>query len=72
MITDLRHLITKDAIFSASIEDILRQNDIPYAKQGTMSDGITAIMGNALQSFKFFVPPEFYNKAKDLIDVFFD
>ena len=62
------YLITKDAMISASVEDILRQNNIPCQKQGIMGVGVFTGLG---YTNRFFVPYGAYNKSKELLANFF-
>lgn len=66
------YLITKEAVFAASIEDILTQNDIPCLKKGLIGAGITSRIGFAKETYKIFVPFSAYSKAKELLCNFFD
>ena len=60
------YLITKDHIWSGVLEDILRQNDIPYYKQGALGAGLTAKFGSINEHFRFYVPYACLEKAKEL------
>ena len=62
------YLITKDAMISASIEDILRQNNIPCQTRGIM--GVNVFTGLGYTN-RFFVPYGAYNKSKELLANFF-
>lgn len=65
------YLLTKDAVFAASIEDILAQNDISCLKNPLLGAGFVARTG-CPEFYKFFVPFGAYNKAEELLYNFFD
>ena len=62
------YLITKDAMISASIEDILHQNNIPCQMQGVFGVGIFTGLG---YTNHFYVPYGAYDKSKELLANFF-
>ena len=66
------YLITKDATIGASIEDILRQNNIPCLKRAELGAGITAYVGYYHETFRFYVPHSLFEHAKELLANFFD
>lgn len=66
------YLITKDAILSASIEDILNQNEIPCQKRGILGEGIISRLGYTFETYHFFVPFGAYKKSKELLYNFFE
>ena len=66
------YLITKDAIFAAGIEDILKKNDIPCLMQGELGEGIISRIGYTKETYRFFVPFGAYNKSKELLSNFFE
>lgn len=56
---------------SGIVEDILRQNDIPFLKQGTLGEAITSRVGYGTESYNFFIPFGAMIKAKELLaDIF--
>ena len=60
------YLLTKDAILSASIEDILHQNNIPCIKKAQLGAGLTGYIGYSLDTFRFYVPYGAMEAAKEL------
>lgn len=62
------HLITKDAIWSGGIEELLKENGIPCLKQGIQGAGITAKLGYLTETYRFFVPFGAYEKSKELLE----
>jgi hypothetical protein len=71
-VEDPVYLLTKDAITSASVEDILTQNGIPCIKKAQLGAGLTAYVGYSLETFRFFVPFGALAAAKDLLSNFID
>ena len=65
------YLTTKDIIWSGAVEDILKENNIPYLKQGSLGAGITARIGHSMETYQFYVPFGAYEKAKKLLAEFF-
>jgi len=61
------YLITKDVMWSGTVEDILNQNNIPYLKEGLLGAGITSKAGYAVENYQFFVPFGAYKKSKELL-----
>jgi hypothetical protein len=66
------YLLTKDAILSASIEDILAQNKIPCIKRAQLGAGLTAYLGYSLDTFRFYVPFGALDAARDLLSNFIE
>jgi len=69
---DLIYIIEKDAMIAGSIDDILRQHDIPFVKRALQGAGLTTIVGSAFESYKFFVPYTVYENACELLSNFIE
>jgi len=60
------YLVTKDHIFTGSIEEILAKNNIPCLKKPLYGAGLANRTGYA-EIYRIYVPFGLYGKAKDLI-----
>ena len=67
---DTVYLLTKEAIWSDGVEEILNEHNIPCLKQGVFGAGITSVT-HLPETYHFFVPFGAYEKAKELLDNFF-
>lgn len=65
-INDEIYLTTQKPIFSGMFEDLLKQNKIPYLKQGKLGAAL-AIKAGLFEEYKFFVPFGAYEKSKELL-----
>lgn len=65
-------LLTKDALLSAGIEDILNKNGIPCQKRGELGEGIISRIGYTKETYQFFVPYGAYGKSKELLANFIE
>lgn len=65
------YLTSKDAIWSATLEDILDRNEIPFIKNGTQGAGITSEIGFGGEYYHFYVPYGAYEEAKEIVDSIF-
>ena len=65
------YLVSKDHIFTKSIEEILTRNNIPCLKQPLLGAGLAARTGSA-ETYQIFVPFGAYSKAKELIYIFIE
>jgi len=66
------YIMTRDAVVSASVEDILAQNGIPCIKRGQLGAGIVAYLGYTMESFRIYVPFGAYGTANDLLSNFLE
>ena len=66
------YILTQDATFAASVEDILSQNGIPCIKRGFLGAGISSYVGYTLEAFRFYVPYSALDAAKELLDNFME
>ena len=69
---ELVHLVTLDAIVAGMAEDILLQNGVAHVKRSVSGAGVARLLGMMTERFMFFVPEEFFDRAKDLVECFFD
>lgn len=67
---DFVFLITKDTIWSGTIEEILKKNSIPFFKKGILGAGVATKTGCAMENYQFFVPYDNYEKAKNCLTMF--
>ena len=61
------YLTTQDSTWSAAVEDVLTQHDIPCLKRAALGPAITAQIGHAMEKYRFFVPFGAFEKAKELL-----
>ena len=64
-------LTSKPPMFSGMLEDILKQNGIPYIKKSTVGAGLAWKLPHS-EHFNFFVPKELHEKAKELLAHYFE
>jgi hypothetical protein len=64
---DIVYLLTREALYSGGIEEILKENGIPCLKRGVQGAGITERLGYSTETYEFFVPYGAYEKAKEII-----
>ena len=61
-----------DYMPSGILEDVLKQNAIPYLKKDMLGAGMTIRLGPMLlERSRFYVPYEKYQEAKDITDAVF-
>ena len=66
------YILTQDATFARSVEDILSKNGIPCIKRGFLGEGITSYVGFTLEAFRFYVPYAAYGKAREVLGNFLE
>lgn len=69
---DYCFLSEKDMIWAGALEDILKQNGIPYVTRNVLGAGLAAKMGPALERTRFYVPYAHYETANNLDQEFFN
>ena len=69
--TDYCFLVDKKVIWATALEDLLKDNGIPYVTENTLGAGLAAKIGPALERKQFFVPYSHYSTAKALEEDFF-
>ena len=68
---DLCFLTEQDYISSGILEDILKQNSIPYLKKDVMGAGLAIKVGPMLDRSRFYVSYEQLSNAKTVVDELF-
>ena len=77
--TDLREpkekdpcfLTEQDYVFSGVLEDVLRQNGIPFLRKNLLGAGLAMRVGPTLDRGRFFVAYDLLPKAQELVDELF-
>ena len=64
-------LTEQDYISSGMLEDVLKQDGIPYLKKGVMGAGMAIKVGPMLERSRFYVPFERLDSAKAVMDALF-
>lgn len=65
------YLTEQDYISSGILEDVLKQNRIPYLKKDVMGAGMAIKVGPMLERSRFYVPYEQLEKALAVLDRLF-
>ena len=65
------YLTEQDYVSSGILEDVLKQNSIPYLKKGVMGAGMAIKVGPMLERSMFYVPYEHLNSATDILEDLF-
>ena len=61
-------LTEQDYITSGILEDVLKQNSIPFLKKGVMGAGLAIKVGPMLERSRFYVPFELLESASAVAD----
>lgn len=61
------YLTTADFVLANAISDILSDEGIPFLKRGILGSAVTINIGEAAESYRFYVRFADYYKAADLI-----
>ncbi len=69
--TDYCFLIDKELIWATALEDLLKDNGIPFVTKNNLGAGLAAKIGPALERKQFYVPYADYANAKALEEEFF-
>ena len=64
-------LTEKDYISSGILEDVLRQNGVPFLKKDVMGAGMAIKVGPMLERSRFYVPYEQLKSAMTVMDELF-
>ena len=64
-------LVERGQPWSGMLEDVLRQNDIPFLTDGRMGAGLAAQVGALLESRRFYVRHDDLARANALVDELF-
>ena len=68
---DVVYLIAKEHLWAGMLADLLKNNGIPFLKEGLLGEGLNTYIGYGLESYSIFVPYQMYDKAKRLCDDIF-
>ena len=71
-INDPVYLLTKPALWSGGIEQILAEHKIPCLKKGVQGSAPSVVLGYFGESYHFFVPYGALEKSKGLLAGFFE
>ena len=69
---DLCFLIERDVIWSEVVEDLLKENDIPYLTKGRMGAGLAISVGPMFEKNRYYVPYACLEKARELMIAVFE
>lgn len=61
----------QDYVSSSILEDVLKQNGIPFLKKSVLGAGIAIRVGPVLDRSRFFVPYEQLEKAASVVEELF-
>ena len=64
-------LVEKPLVLSGLLEEVLKNNGIPYMTKGTMGAGLTLTIGAFIETTKFYVTYPCFEKAKALVEEIF-
>ncbi|MDO5139051.1 MAG: hypothetical protein Q4D71_11430, partial [Oscillospiraceae bacterium] len=64
-------LTEQDFLSSGILEDMLKQNHIPYPKKDVMGAGMAIKVGPMLERSRFYVPSEHLSSAKAIMEDLF-
>ncbi len=65
------YLTEQDYISSGILEDVLKQNNIPYLKKDVMGAGMAIKVGPMLERSRFYVPYALLENAINIVDELF-
>ena len=68
---DLCFLAEKEQIWGEMLSDVLRQNNIPFLRKGTLGAAITLRTGPGLERYRFFVSYRDLKRAKGAVEQLF-
>ena len=68
---DLCLLTEQDYISSGILEDVLKQNNIPFLKKEVMGAGLAIKVGPMLDRSRFYVMYDILDKARPIVDDLF-
>lgn len=65
-------LLTKqDRIAAGLLEPVLRDNNIPYLKEGNLGAGLTAELGDMMEEYRFYIPYGKLEEGRDIVESLF-
>ena len=68
---DFCFLAEKEPLWAQALEDLFRDNEIPFVTRESMGAGLTTKLGLAIERKRFYVPYGYYEAAKELEKEFF-
>lgn len=71
MADDVCFLTEKEQIWGEMLEDVFRQNDIPYIIRRSLGAGLSMSIGAMLECYRFYVPFGVLDRALALVDELF-
>ena len=64
-------LLERELLWAQALEDLFRDNEIPFVTRESMGAGLTTKLGLAIERKRFYVPYGYYEAAKELEKEFF-
>ncbi|MDO5325728.1 MAG: hypothetical protein Q4G00_03290 [Clostridia bacterium] len=61
-------VLSTGQIWADMVCDVLKQNEIPFLKQGRMGAGLTMLTGIPLETYSLYVPYSHFEQAKEIAD----
>lgn len=68
---DFCYLTEKNALWGPVLADVLRQNGIRFRQRSMLGAGLTSTIGVSMEQFKFYVPYEQIEEAREVLDSLF-
>ena len=68
---DYCFLLERDLLWAQALEDLFRDNGIPFVTREALGAGLTSKIGLAMERKRFYVPYGYYRAAKELEEEFF-
>jgi len=68
---DVCYLTEREQIWGEMLEDVLRQNGIPYIIRRTLGAGLSMSVGAMLECYRFYVPFGALAQAQEIVDELF-
>ena len=68
---DVCYLTEREQIWGEMLEDVLRQNGIPYVIRRTLGAGLSMSVGAMLECYRFYVPFGALAAAQEIVDELF-
>ena len=61
-------VLSTGQIWADMVCDVLKQNDIPFLKQGRMGAGMAMLTGIPLETYSLYVPYSHFEQAKEIAE----
>ena len=68
---DVCYLTEREQIWGEMLEDVLKQNSIPYIIRRTLGAGLSMSIGAMLECYRFYVPFGALEAAQEIVDELF-